>query len=228
MKRGKLRAIVTWILGIVVCTFVAVSAMVMATSQYYFENHYVARNPVWISDIFLSGRAFLGQYREPPSNEAMIRYFHENEAEFEQLTNDYYALIKQYYDTKKYPEPNEILRFKMAELGIRRVRIGGPTVSTSIYGNQPLQVLGINLLLFDRGGSLRAYPDAEKGYSYATRVKDQAMQKQHPISYLAHTGQYAVNRGVPKFCEKREVMLCCGFQEISANWAAINCVNASN
>jgi hypothetical protein len=129
------------------------------------------------------------QYREPPSNEAMIRHFHEHEAEFEQLTNDYYALIKQYYDTKKYPEPNEILKFKMAELGIRRVSAGGPSFIDSIYGNQPLQTLGMHLYLFDRGGSFAAYPDAEK----ATPMRQESRIKQRKSIIRFHISPIPAN-----------------------------------
>ena len=70
---------------------------------------------------------FLGQYREPPSNEEMILYFYQHEAEFEQLVADYYALIKYFYDYKKTSmhDRSEMLRFQMAELGIRRVSPGG-------------------------------------------------------------------------------------------------------
>ena len=173
---------------------------------------------------------FLGQYREPPSNEEMILYFHQHEAEFEQLVTDYYAIVKYSYDnyhTTSFPDRSEMLRLQMAELGIRRVSIGGPFSSNSIHGDESLQKLGMHLYLFDRGGSLNAYPDAEKGYEYAPRVRDQSSQKGSPILRLINTGQYRKSADIPKMCESR-IDLCCGMQEISANWAATKCINASN
>ena len=229
MKSSRLRTVIVCVIAILVGIYVIAGAIVVTTSERYFKDHYAARNPPWVSDIFLRGRVFLGQYREPPSNEEMILYFYQHEAEFEQLVTDYYALIKYFYDYKKTSmhDRSEMLRFQMAELGIRRVTPGGPVISNSIHGDQPFQQFGMHLYLFDRGGSLNAYPDAEKGYEYAPRVRDQSSQKGSPILRLINTGQYRKSADIPKMCESR-INLCCGMQEISANWAATKCINASN
>lgn len=230
MKSSRLRTVIVCVIAILVGIYVIAGAIVVTTSERYFKDHYAARNPPWVSDIFLRGRVFLGQYREPPSNEEMILYFHQHEAEFEQLVTDYYAIVKYSYDnyhTTSFPDRSEMLRLQMAELGIRRVSIGGPFSSNSIHGDESLQKLGMHLYLFDRGGSLNAYPDAEKGYEYAPRVRDQSSQKGSPILRLINTGQYRKSADIPKMCESR-IDLCCGMQEISANWAATKCINASN
>lgn len=68
----------------------------------------------------------IGQYREPPSNKKMIRYFHQHEAEFEQWVTDY-AIVKYSYNnchTTLFLDRGDILRFQMAELGIRQVSAG--------------------------------------------------------------------------------------------------------
>jgi hypothetical protein len=85
----------------------------------------------------------------------------------------------------------------------------------------------MKLYLFDRGGSLTAYRDAGKAYAFAPRVTDQATQKPSPILHYINTGQYHQGTGIPKMCEGRGD-LCCGLQEISANWAVTTCVNAHN
>ena len=83
----------------------------------------------------------------------MIRYFHVHEAKFERLVTDYYAMFKQSYDKNIFPEPNELLKFQMAEWGIGRVTGGGTFYSNSIYGNQPYQTTRwMKLYLIDRGG----------------------------------------------------------------------------
>ena len=127
MKSSRLRTVIVCVIAILAGIYVIAGAIVVTTSERYFKDHYAARNPPWVSDIFLRGRVFLGQYREPPSNEEMILYFYQHEAEFEQLVTDYYALIKYFYDYKKTSmhDRSEMLRFQMAELGIRRVTPGG-------------------------------------------------------------------------------------------------------
>jgi hypothetical protein len=227
MKTDKRRAIVLWIAGILVGIAVLAGSIVVVTSKSYFDNHHARNSPVWLADLFLKARRLSGQFREPPSNEEMIRYFHEHEAEFERLVTDYYDIIRHSYDSRIFPDRNELLKFQMAELGIGRVTTGGPGYSTSVYGKDPLLTLGMNLYLIDHGGSLTAYPDAGKAYSFAPRLSDQAVQKVTPITHYLYTYQYELANGIPNSCEKQRI-LCCGLQEISANWAVTTCVNTSN
>lgn len=196
----------------------------------YFESRRARDKPAWLSELYLSARHTLGEYREPPSNDEMIRYFHAHEREFEKLVEDYYAIIARAYETRQFPDRTELMKFQLAELGLAKVGAAGPFLDISIHGTEPFQSLGMKLTLFDRGGSYSQYTDAGKAIIYMPRTTDQSVRTKTPISHLYNTGSYHDDKDMAELDRKNRNFLSidCGMQTINANWAVVHCVNISN
>ena len=196
----------------------------------YFESRRARDKPAWLSELYLSARHTLGEYREPPSNDEMIRYFHAHEREFEKLVEDYYAIIARAYETRQFPDRTELMKFQLAETGLAKVGAAGPFLDISIHGTEPFQSLGMKLTLFDRGGSFARFRNAGKAYVYVPRTTDQPDRKQAPITHLLATGEYAKNVEMTELSKrnKGQIGQDCGMQPINANWAVVHCVNISN
>src|SRR5262245_49961933 len=108
MKTPKRLAIVFWIGPVLVGIAALAGSIVVVTSKSYFDSQRVRSDPVWLSELFLKARRVSGRFREPPSNEEMIRDFREHEAQFEKLVTDYYSL--QQTEGTDFANVNELLK----------------------------------------------------------------------------------------------------------------------
>ena len=196
----------------------------------YFESRRARDKPAWLSELYLSARHTLGEYREPPSNDEMIRYFHAHEREFEKLVEDYYAIIARAHATERFPDRTELMKFQLAELGLKRVGIGGAAQNKSVHGFEYFQILGMELRLFDRGGSFAQFRNAGKAYIYVPRTTDQPYRKRAPVADLIATGVYSRNVNMTELTIQNRGLggRDCGMQAINDNWAVVHSINISN
>lgn len=223
-KRLRQRVIIT----ICTCLFllaIAFICIITITSKSYFDNHYETRNPIWVTDIFLKGRLFLGRFRPAPSNDEMVSSFQTHQEAFDHLINEYYEQLRLFYASgaQRFPDINAKLRIQMVVLGISKISAAGPYYANSIYGTNSLQRIGVHLLLIDRAG-LSSESDQARLYVYVPRVNNQDYWKEPPISWYFGSGEYGPSNSIPAFCSHRDIQ-CCGLQIFSKNWAIANCIH---